>query len=92
MAQQIVATLVTDINGIYQGAQLPKGKYIISVSHQDYKFPTDKQRPAYLTIQEFYRGEVFEVTSSDSQQLFLIPVDRLTETHENQSLKKTLRR
>ncbi len=88
----IIATIVTDVNGIYQGAQLPKGKYIISVSHQDFKFPTEKQRPSYLTVQEFYRGEVFEVSSSDFQQLFLIPVDKLTETHENRSLKKTLRR
>lgn len=90
--QQIVATLVTDVDGIYQGAQLPKGKYKISASHQEYKFPTDKQRPTYLTVQEFYKGEVFEVISSDSQQLFLIPVDKLTETHEGWSFKKSLRR
>ncbi|MBU0974962.1 carboxypeptidase regulatory-like domain-containing protein [Patescibacteria group bacterium] len=90
--QQIIATLITDVDGIYQGTQLPKGKYIISVSHQDYKFPTNKQRPTYLTVKEFYRGEIFEVVSSDSQQLFLIPVDKLTETHESRSFKKTLRR
>lgn len=89
--QQIVATLVTDVDGIYQGAQLPKGKYLISVSHQDYKFPTEKQRPTYLTLQEFYKGEVFEVASSESQLLFLIPVDKLTETHESRSIKRTLR-
>lgn len=89
---QIVATLVTDIDGIYQGAQLPKGEYVINISHQDYIFPTKKERPNYLTIEEFYRGETFQVRSDSDQQLFLIPVDKITETKTSYSPKTNIRR
>ncbi len=86
----ISETVVTDVHGIYQGVQLPKGKYIITVTHQDYIFPTTKEKPSYLNIYEFYKGEEFEVTSEKRQQLFLIPADKITQKETKLSIKKHL--
>lgn len=91
VSERLIETVVTDVDGIYQGIQLPLGKYIINVTHQDYNFPTNKERPSYLTIQEYYKGEEFNVTSTKRQQLFMIPVDKKTETQQKSSLKKTIR-
>lgn len=90
--ERILETVVTNVDGIYQGVQLPKGSYIISVSHQDYIFPTSKDRPNYLSIQDFYKGEEFEVSSSNRQQLFLIPVDKKDQSQQKTSIKKVFRR
>ena len=89
--EKIIETVVTDVDGIYQGVQLPVGSYTIEVIQQDYTFPTNKPRPSYLSIQEYYRGEIFEVHSNKHQQLFLIPVDKKTETKKTVSIKKTIR-
>ncbi len=91
VTEKIIETVVTDVHGVYQGVQLPLGKYVINVTHQDYNFPTSKERPNYLGVQDFYKGEEFEVTSTKRQQLFLIPMDRRTETKETYQIKKTLR-
>lgn len=91
LSERLIETVVTDVDGIYQGVQLPLGRYIIDVSHQDYNFPTAKTKPGYLSIQEFYKGEEFEVTSAQKLQLFLIPVDKKTETVHKISIKKTIR-
>lgn len=87
----IFETVVTDENGVYQGIQLPKGKYTITVVHQDFVFPTSKERPKYLTISDFYRGEIFTVTSDETHQLFLIPIDPKTESQREKTLKNRLR-
>lgn len=91
LSERLIETVVTDVDGIYQGVQLPLGKYVINVSHQDYHYPTSKSKPAYLNIQEFYKGEEFEVTSAQKLQLFLIPVDKQTEIEHRNSIKKTIR-
>lgn len=91
ISERLIETVVTDVDGIYQGVQLPIGKYIINVTHQDYNFPTNKERPSYLSIKEYYKGEEFEVSSTKKQQLFMIPVDKKTETQQKSSLKKTIR-
>lgn len=70
-------TVITNTDGVYGGIQLPPGQYKIEVRHQDYAFPTVKERPNYLTIFEFYKEESFEVTNEKTKQLFLIPVDPL---------------
>jgi hypothetical protein len=81
-SQAIAETVVTDVNGIYKGLHLPPGEYRLNVSHQDYKFPTVKKRPNYLQMADFYKGEVFRISSSDQQAFFLIPVDRLENTSQ----------
>jgi hypothetical protein len=68
-------TVVSDVNGVYKGIHLPPGKYRIDVSHQDFTFPTTKNRPSYLELSDYYRGEEFTVTSDKQEQLFLIPMD-----------------
>lgn len=71
----VTETVVSDVDGIYKGVKLPPGSYQITVSHQDYLFPTQKVRPSYLRLDDYYRGERFTVRSSQEEQLFLIPVD-----------------
>ncbi|MBD3279486.1 MAG: hypothetical protein GF390_02115 [Candidatus Pacebacteria bacterium] len=68
-------TVVTDDQGIYQGVQLPPGEYRLTVQHQDYLFPSQKKRPAHLSIKDYYLGEVFTIDSTEKQQFFLIPMD-----------------
>ncbi len=72
---QISETVVTDVDGVYRGIKLASGLYRIVVSHQDYTFPSTKKRPPYMQFKDYYLGEVFNVTSENEQQLFLIPVD-----------------
>lgn len=91
LTEPINETAVTDVDGIYQGITLPIGKYTIVVSHQDYNFPTQKKRPNYYSIQEFYKGEIFEVHSEKRQQLFLIPMDKKVQIEYKSTLEKIFR-
>ena len=82
---KLIDVVVTDKHGIYRGINLLPGKYHLTVSHPDYRFPTNQARPKYLTISEFYRGEIFEVSDkfpSKNQLLYLVPVD-LIESENN---------
>lgn len=80
-------TMVTNTAGVYGGVQLPPGKYSIEVRHQDFVFPSVKARPGYLTMYEFYKGEVFEISKESGKQLFLIPVDPKKEV-DTQKIKR----
>lgn len=77
--ESLQETVVSDVNGIYRGIKLIAGTYTITVSHPEFSFPTKQKRPAYLPISDFYAGEPFTVTSEKSDQLFLIPMDALTQ-------------
>lgn len=89
--EQLIETVVTDVDGIYQGVKLPRGFYTINVNHNDYKFPTNKKRPSFYSFREFYKGEEFEVTSELQQQLFLIPVDKIADEQGKTSMRRRLR-
>ncbi len=89
--ENLFETVVTDEKGIYQGIKLPKGTYSITVSHQDFVFPTAKQKPYYLTQGEYYRGETFTVQDTNRQQLFLIPVDPKKELAYQKTTRSKLR-
>lgn len=79
---RVQETVVTTVDGIYQGLKLPPGEYQISVSHQDYIFPTKRKRPPYFTIAEYYMGETFKVTRQQDEKLFIIPVDPIMKSAE----------
>ena len=83
----IKETAVTDQYGVFQGVKLPPGDYWASVSHQDYKFPTQKARPPYLSIKEFYKADKFGVKSEYDQQTLIVPLDLLQKKKE---LDKTI--
>lgn len=72
---QTTETVVTDVHGIYRGIKLSPGMYHMTVTHQDYIFPTVNPRPPYVQFKDYYMGEVFKVKSEKQKQLFLIPVD-----------------
>jgi hypothetical protein len=75
---------------VYGGVQLPPGRYQIEVRHQDFRFPTVKSRPTYLSIFEYYKQEPFDVSDEKTKQLFLIPVDPL-ETTQTKSARLSMR-
>ncbi|MCA9369051.1 hypothetical protein KC721_02030 [Candidatus Woesebacteria bacterium] len=87
----IFETVVTDENGIYQGIQLPKGEYLITVKHEEFVFPTAKNRPKYLSITDFYKGETFTVSNDKTHQLFLIPVDPISKEAREKTLQNRYR-
>ncbi len=80
----IVDTVVTDVHGVYGGMKLPAGSYRILTKHYEYNFPTTKPRPTILQSQDFYKGEVFSVSSQTKSLFFTIPVDAIVKV-----LKKT---
>lgn len=78
--EEVVDSVVTDKHGLYRGLILSPGKYQLAVAHPDFRFPTNQLRATYLTLTEFYRGEIFEITNkyqAKNQLLYLIPVDPL---------------
>lgn len=88
---QTTETVVTDVHGVYRGIKLSPGLYYITVTHQDYIFPTQTKRPAYVQFKDYYMGEIFKVESEQQKQLFLIPVDPKEETEGKKSLKTQMR-
>lgn len=88
---QTTETVVTDVHGVYRGIKLSPGMYHITVTHQDYIFPTVTPRPPYVQFKDYYMGEVFKVESEKQKQLFLIPVDPKESKMEKKSLKTRLR-
>lgn len=75
VTQELIETVVTDVNGFYSGIKLPNGTYVISVAHQEYLFPSKKQRAAYLDVANHYLGEPFTISSQKQDILFFIPMD-----------------
>jgi hypothetical protein len=82
--EPIQETVVTDTRGIYHGLKLPIGRYMIEVRHQDYRFPTKYQRPAYLTVPDYYRGEEIMVKQRNTKEFYIIPIDPLQKDKKQQ--------
>jgi hypothetical protein len=91
LEEPIQETVVTDVNGIYQGVKLPPGRYQLDVRHQEFTFPSKLPRPPYLSFQDHYLGEPFDVTSQSQEQLFLIPVDPITTAATKKTFRSRLR-
>lgn len=75
---QLAETVVTNSEGVYQGLKLPAGSYTISVTVQDYQFPTGLARPRHLRVSDFYKGEIFSLNEHEAPT-FLVPVDPLVD-------------
>jgi hypothetical protein len=75
---QLAETVVTNSEGVYQGLKLPSGSYSITVTVQDYQFPTRLSRPRHLRVSDFYKGETF-ILGEHEAPTFLVPVDPLIE-------------
>lgn len=76
---QIFDTVVSDTSGVYRSVKLPPDIYRIEAVHGDYIFPTKLTPKFALNPHDFYRGEPFEIQSSNQEELFLIPMDPLFE-------------
>jgi hypothetical protein len=83
-------TFVSDSSGIYHGAKFPVGQYKLLANHQDYSFPTNQQKPMYLSSKDFYKGEVFSITDSRSDHFLSIPMDKRNSLRGSLSLKQKL--
>jgi hypothetical protein len=83
----IKETVISDVHGLYQGVRLQPGQYILVVAHQNFTFPTVKDRPQYLAVRDFYKGEIFEIKTNSEEMLQLVPMD----PKEKSQTKKTWR-
>ena len=83
--ESLKETIVTDHSGVYQGVKLPPGRYRFSINHQDYIFPSQKERANYLTTKDYYRGEIFTINKSKDKEFLMIPVDP-----HGESIKKSV--
>lgn len=72
---ELVETVVSTVDGIYSGIELPAGTYQVVVSHLDYNFPSEKNRSKAVSMFDFYRGEPFEVKDEQNKIVLLIPMD-----------------
>jgi 5-hydroxyisourate hydrolase-like protein (transthyretin family) len=72
---ELVETVVSNVDGIYSGVELPAGTYQVVVSHLDFDFPSTKERPKTVSVLDFYRGEQFELKNEQNQIILLIPMD-----------------
>ncbi|HSW90042.1 MAG TPA: carboxypeptidase regulatory-like domain-containing protein [Patescibacteria group bacterium] len=71
----VTEVVVSDQRGVYYSVRLPDGQYRIDVAHSEYIFPTKLPRPRLSAIEDFYKGETFEVTESNREVFFIIPLD-----------------
>lgn len=71
----IIATLITDSKGVYHGVNLAPGVYRMTIKHHEYSFPTKEDRPAIVTVKDFYKGESFSVVSQEEKQFLIVPMD-----------------
>ncbi len=78
-------TVITNPEGVFKGVALSKGTYRISVSHQDFLFPSLRPRPSYLNADEFYQGQEFTITTTKDMPTFLIPMDPIAGKEEKAS-------
>lgn len=86
----ILETVVTDVHGVFQSISLPSSEYTVTVSHQDYTFPTKRNRPAYFTMLEYYKGEEFTIKSNQDKQTLFVPIDSKVMISDKSSIKNSL--
>lgn len=83
--------IITNDEGIYQGIKLPPGNYRLSAKHQDYLFPSQKHKPAHLSVEDFYKGEIFTINDQQKPAFLLIPMDKVDQHTTGYSKKLHLR-
>lgn len=71
----LVETVLTDKNGLYLPVDLPPKEYKASVTHNSYRYPTQKEKPEYLDTVKFYQGDSFKLTKQEPEISLQIPVD-----------------
>jgi 5-hydroxyisourate hydrolase-like protein (transthyretin family) len=72
---ELIETVVSSVNGVYSGIELPAGTYQVVVSHLDYDFPSAKGKSKLVSNLDFYKGEQFTVTETQNRIILLIPMD-----------------
>ncbi|PWU22796.1 hypothetical protein C5B42_05105 [Candidatus Cerribacteria bacterium 'Amazon FNV 2010 28 9'] len=78
--EQILESVVSDVDGIYSSIQFPKGVYRMTVAHTEYVFPTRLSPRFFVNPHDFYRGEAFEIKKENEEELFIIPLDPILDT------------
>ncbi len=71
----LVESVLTDKNGLYLPVDLPPKEYKASVTHNSYRYPTQKEKPEYLDTVKFYQGNNFKLTKQEPEISLQIPVD-----------------
>jgi hypothetical protein len=69
--------VVTDASGIYQGINLPPGEFAFSVDQLNYRFPSKRKKPPYMTRKDFYQGGYIHIDDFKNKDPLLISVDNI---------------
>jgi hypothetical protein len=67
---------LTNTQGVYPHAALPKGKYRVSIDHPYYQFPTLGKTPNHLNWETYYQGQEFTIKGSEHEPALVIPLDK----------------
>lgn len=87
---KIMASIITDMEGTYYEPFVAKGNYNLDVKQADNMFPTNVNRPAQLSVYDFYKGEHLNVSNEKEQQAIVIPMDTTTGEIEESSARSKL--
>jgi hypothetical protein len=68
-------TILTDKDGLYLPINLPPNEYRLSLSHLDYRYPSQQPKPTYTLAQDFYQAERLKLTPHNLSYSLQIPAD-----------------
>ncbi len=71
----LLKTKLTDKDGLYLPCDLPPNEYRLSLSHPDYRYPSQQQKPTYTLAQDFYQAERLKLTPHNLSYSLQIPAD-----------------
>jgi hypothetical protein len=66
---------LTDAQGLYLPFELPPSHYRLSLTHQDYRYPSLVERPAQTPILDFYQAQPLPLTPNNQSFSLQIPAD-----------------
>lgn len=74
--KEYVEYVTSNQHGYYPSLVLPKCHYTLSISDDQYLFPTLRNRPPGLSVADFYKGEQLVQQSKKLAPSIIIPVDQ----------------
>ncbi|MEP7103287.1 MAG: carboxypeptidase-like regulatory domain-containing protein [Candidatus Dojkabacteria bacterium] len=75
-SNRYISSMITDFDGSYYEPYLEKGSYLFKARQAEYSFPTQNQRPAGLSVYDYYKGENVAVITDRVEQAIVVPMDQ----------------
>lgn len=85
----IVVSALADDRGLYLPVELPPHTYRASVKQPDCRFPSSRNRPEYLEIDQFYQAQMFKISPQHPEKGLIIPVDSVDVTNSTTATNLT---